>query len=90
MDLKQNNVSTIAKLTNKKESKFEQLQLKQVRRVSASAPLRDRPFNLQGGGQKKKILPRKIFFLHYLTLGYMTKTLNQTIFFPPPKSDYFF
>jgi hypothetical protein len=25
-----------------------------------------------------------------LTLGYMTKTLNQIIFFPPPKSEYFF
>jgi hypothetical protein len=25
-----------------------------------------------------------------LTLGYMTKTLNQIIFFPPPKSKYFF
>ena len=30
------------------------------------------------------------FFLQYLTLGYMTKTLNQIIFFPPPKSEYFF
>ena len=29
------------------------------------------------------------FFQHY-TLGYMTKTLNQIIFFPPPKSEYFF
>jgi hypothetical protein len=25
-----------------------------------------------------------------LTLGYMTKTLTQIIFFPPPKSEYFF
>jgi hypothetical protein len=25
-----------------------------------------------------------------LTLDYMTKTLNQIIFFPPPKSEYFF
>ena len=24
------------------------------------------------------------------TLGYMTKALNQIIFFPPPKSEYFF
>jgi hypothetical protein len=24
------------------------------------------------------------------TLGYMTKTLNQIIFSPPPKSEYFF
>jgi hypothetical protein len=35
-------------------------------------------------------LSRK-FFLQNLTLGYMTKTLNQIIFFfPPPKSEYFF
>ena len=31
------------------------------------------------------------FFPQNLTLGYMTKTLNQIIFFfPPPKSEYFF
>jgi Fe-S cluster assembly iron-binding protein IscA len=30
------------------------------------------------------------FFLKDLTLDYMTKTLNQIIFFPPPKSKYFF
>ena len=30
------------------------------------------------------------FFLSYLTLGYMTKTLNQIFFFPSPKSEYFF
>jgi hypothetical protein len=29
------------------------------------------------------------FFFHNLTLGYITKILNQ-IFFPPPKSEYFF
>jgi hypothetical protein len=29
------------------------------------------------------------FFYQNLTLGYMTKTLNQ-IFFSPPKSEYFF
>jgi hypothetical protein len=29
-------------------------------------------------------------FFQNLTLGYMTKTLNQIIFFPPPKSEYFF
>jgi hypothetical protein len=28
------------------------------------------------------------FFFQNLTLGYMTKTLNQIIFFPPPKSEY--
>jgi hypothetical protein len=31
-----------------------------------------------------------IFFVQNLTLGYMTKTLNHIIFFPPPKSEYFF
>jgi hypothetical protein len=31
---------------------------------------------------------REIFFQN-LTLGYMTKTLNQIFFFPPPKSEYF-
>jgi hypothetical protein len=32
-----------------------------------------------------------IFFDENLTLGYMTKTLNQIFFsFPPPKSEYFF
>ena len=34
------------------------------------------------------------FFLQIITLGYMTKTLNQIILFyfifPPPKSEYFF
>ena len=30
------------------------------------------------------------FFSRILALGYMTKTLNQIIFFPPPKSEYFF
>jgi hypothetical protein len=31
------------------------------------------------------------FFSQNLTLGYMTKTLNQIFFFfPPPKSEYFF
>ena len=30
------------------------------------------------------------FFFQNITLGYMTKTLNQVIFFPPPKSEYFF
>ena len=29
-------------------------------------------------------------FLQNSTLGYMTKTLNHIIFFPPPKSEYFF
>ena len=30
------------------------------------------------------------FFFLNLKLGYMTKTLNQIIFFPPPESEYFF
>ena len=30
------------------------------------------------------------FFFQTLTLDYMTKTLNQIIFFPPPKSEYCF
>ena len=69
--------------------------------------VRDRPFNLKGGGYgflfrsefvfrtRVRILffcrtKREIFFQHQ-TLGYMTKTLNQIIFFfPPPKSEYFF
>jgi hypothetical protein len=29
------------------------------------------------------------FFFQNITLGYMTKTLNQIIFFPPPRSEYF-
>ena len=33
---------------------------------------------------------KRKFFFKKLTLGYMTKTLNQIIFFPPPKSEYFF
>jgi hypothetical protein len=34
---------------------------------------------------------RIFIFVVDLTLGnYMTKTLNQIIFFPPPKSEYFF
>ena len=28
-------------------------------------------------------------FFQYSSLGYMTKTLSQIIFFPPPKSEYF-
>ena len=33
---------------------------------------------------------KRNFFFQNLTLGYMTKTLNQMIFFPPPKSEYIF
>jgi hypothetical protein len=31
-----------------------------------------------------------MFFFQNLALGYMTQTLNQIIFFPPPKSEYIF
>jgi hypothetical protein len=41
-----------------------------------------------GDGAKKMIV--NPFFSQNLTLGYMTKTLNQIFFFPPPKSEYFF
>ena len=39
---------------------------------------------------RKQISVRNNFFPQNLTLGYMTKSLNQIIFFPPPKSEYFF
>ena len=65
--------------------------------MKVSRYLRDRPFNLKGGGYgflfRSEIFfcraKREIFF-QSLTLGYMTKTLNQISFFPPPKSEYFF
>ena len=53
--------------------------------------LRDRPFNLQGGGLwffvsfriffSDNTRVRILIFFQNLTLGYMTKTLNQIIFF---------
>jgi hypothetical protein len=48
---------------------------------------------LQGGGYGDFGFfgrTKREFFFQNLTLGYMTKTLNQIIFFPPPKSEYFF
>jgi hypothetical protein len=36
------------------------------------------------------LLRKAQIFFQNLTLGYMTKTLNQIFFFPPPKSEYFF
>ena len=33
---------------------------------------------------------KREFFFQHLILGYMTTTLNQIIFFPLPKSEYFF
>jgi hypothetical protein len=53
--------------------------------------VRDRPFNLQGGGGGGYgFLFRSEFFFQNLILGYMIKTLNQIFFCPPPKSEYFF
>ena len=59
--------------------------------------IRDRSFNLQGGiwfffrsefffrtTRVFFVEQNANFFLQKLTLGYMTKTLNQIIFFPPP------
>jgi hypothetical protein len=59
------------------------------------------PFNLKGGEGYGFLFCSELFFrttqeLEYiffmsqnLTLGYMTKTLNQIFFFSPPKSEYF-
>ena len=60
--------------------------------------VRDRPFNLKGGGgggygflfRSEKIFRTAqeleyFFFFQNLTLGYMTKTLNHVIFFPSTK-----
>ena len=79
--------------------------------VCFSLPLlvRDRPFNLKGGGGYGFLFRSKFFFcttqeLEYLffcraklkfffqnlTLGYMTKTLNQIIFFSSTKIRIFF
>ena len=33
---------------------------------------------------------KREFFFQNVTLGYITKNLNQITFFPPPKSEYFF
>ena len=73
--------------------------------------VRDRPFNLKGGGgglwffvsfriffrttQEFEYFfyfcsAKREFFFQKLTLDYMTKTLNQIIFFPPPKLEYCF
>jgi hypothetical protein len=64
-----------------------------------SINVRDQPFNLQEGlwffvsfriffSDNTRV--RILIFFQNLTLDYMTKTLNQIIFFPPPKSEYFF
>ena len=62
--------------------------------------VRDRPFNLQGGVMfffvsfrnffSDNTRVRILFFPHNLTLGYMTKTLNQIIFFSSTKIRIFF
>ena len=68
------------------------------------ATLRDRPFNLKGGygflfrsefffrttQELEYLFSMSRNFFQNLTLSYMTKTLNQIIFFSPPKSEYFF
>ena len=60
-----------------------------------SQDIRDRPFNLKGGVMVFCFVQNFFFGQHEMffqnsTLGYMTKTLNQIIFVPPPKSEYFF
>ena len=81
-----------------------EIKLTTARRTNYTTDVvRDRPFNLQGGGEglwfflfSLEIFFRTTreleyyFFFHNVTLGYMTTTLNQIIFFPPPKSEYFF
>ena len=63
--------------------------------------VRDRPFNLKGGGGLCFFVSFRIFFsdntrvrilifFQNLTLGYMTKTLNQIIFFSSTKIRIFF
>ena len=51
--------------------------------------IRDRPFNLLVFSDNMRV--KILIFFQNLTLGYMTKTLNQIIFFfPPPNSEYIF
>ena len=66
--------------------------------------IRDRRFNLRGGMvfcfvqnfffRTTRVYffccAKREFFFQDLTLCHITKTLNQIIFFPPPKSEYFF
>ena len=56
--------------------------------------IRDRPFNLKWGrGEGYGFLFRSEFFFRTtqkLIIFYMTKTVNQIIFFPPPISEYYF
>jgi hypothetical protein len=62
--------------------------------------LRDRPFNLKGRGVMVFCFVQNFFsdntrvrifiFFHILTLGYMTKTLNQIIFFSSTEIRIFF
>ena len=77
-----------------------------IHKSSGLGGIRDRPFSLKGGGVMVFCFVQKFFFGQHksyniycfcreiffqnITSGYMTKTLNQIIFFPPPKSEYFF
>ena len=59
--------------------------------TSLKISLRDRPFNLKGLEYLFFFVARNaIFFSKNLTLGYMTKTLNQIIFFSSTKIRIFF
>ena len=70
------------------------------KKVGVTKAVRDRPFNLQGRGVMFFFVSFRIFFsdntrvriffLQNLTLGYMTKTLNQIIFFSSIKIRIFF
>ena len=77
-------------------------------KVSRHSSIRDRPFNLKGGGgiwlfvsfinffrtaQEFEFFfsrTKRKFFFQNLTLGYITKTLNQIIFFSSTKIRIFF
>ena len=70
-----------------------------IAKESYTSIFRDRPFNLKGvmvfffslrNFFSDNTRVRILFFSQNLTLGYMTKTLNQIIFFHPPKSEYCF
>ena len=94
--LKEQNLNTTSSLKHKDQhSVFFNISMG----VKQWDSLRDRPFNLKGGYGflfRSEFCFRTtqelqyLFFFQNLTFDYMTKTLNQIIFFPPPKSEYFF